>query len=557
MWWQNLTDRNRRRIIVASVLGFLLIGCCVALHNLDAPWEGTAAKVKKSFDAGNRVRLPTEYYAQVYIWTALAANAIILTVLLLSSPFWSRWLPQREKVPASIAVMPSRRGWILLGIGLLVGLSVRLPMMERHLLFDEQDNMRRSFHGYVDITGNGEKWVGASWLHTFHENRIGNNPPLFGVLARACVDTWRGITGGAEDTFNLWALRFPSLLAGLLTMFVMWRFLNQAGMPVAAPIAVFFFAIHPLAVDYSTQARGYGVMMLAATLMIAFGWHATRTNHWKMWVGYGLSELAMLWAYPGSIYLALTVNIALGIYFILRWVKQNNRSSLTRFILTNIFSAMLFLPVMLPAGVQAKAFLDSKFAKVDLRSEWVFTSWNAHVVGNNLPDPAWWNATEDGKRDLPGYITGAFIREHSMVAVFSLLIMPICLALGLLRLRKGDRIGYLIAVAGFASPVLGFLHHKYITGLWLYHWYFIFVLPVVCLTVAIGLGSQEKRRIAMAVAFLILFAIAVETPRPAIPGSVHKAQPDVTEISRPGYLFKITKEGRMTREVAVETDPQP
>lgn len=550
LWYRELSELNRRRLIAATVLGLLLAAACLILNNSDAPWEGDAQKYKESFDKGNRIRLPTEYFVQVYSWSALAVNTGILAALLLSSPLWVGWLS--TGTPCANA-SPSRRGWLILGIGLLVGLSVRLPMMERSLLFDEQDNLRRSFHGYVDISKKGEKWIGASWQDTFFENRQGNNPPLYGVLARACVDTWRAVTGGEKDTFNLWMLRLPSLLAGLLTMFVIWRFLQSLGMPVAAAIATFLFALHPLAADYNTQARGYGLMLLFAVLSVHFVWHAIRSGSLKMWIAFALSQACMIWSYPGSLYLPLALNSALGVYFLLRWWRNSDRTGITKYVLANVLSLMLILQAMLPVLVQTKIYLDKKFAKSPLRIEWAFMAWHTSFAGRHVPEVSWWNSHPDGERDLAAYIKEDYLKEKKLLGLITLILSPALVILGVRRLRKKDGIASLLITAALISPILTFIHHKFITGLWVYYWYIIFVLPFLCMAIAIGLASIRIRKfpaatVVIAAVFLTLFAIAVESPKPTIPGSVYKSRPEVDIIKRPGYLFRITKEGRMTRE---------
>ena len=555
-WFQNLSALNRRRVIVASVLGLLLIASCVILNNTGSPTEGDALKYKKSYDAGNRKRLPTEYFAQVYLWKACAINAGILGTLLLTSPLWVGWLSQRKEKPEpkKTSARPSKRGWIILGIGLLIGLSMRLPLMERQLLFDEQDNLRRSFHGYVDIKKDGEHWIGASWQDTFFENRQGNNPPLFGVLSRAFVDTWRAITGGAKDTFNLWIMRLPSLLAGMLAIFVVWRFIHRLGMPVAAGIVVFFFALHPLAIDYSTQARGYGLVMLFASLSLLCGYRAVTEGTWKMWIAYALSQTAMMWSYPGSLYLPLAMNALLGIYFLTRWFKKGDRAGTTKFALANVLSLMLLLQVMLPVLVQAQRFLTEKFAKGEHHLEWGLMMWNGCTVGCNIPGPAWWNSALPGKRDFPKFFFEDYLGGMPLLADFALIIIPALVVTGLFLLRRENKIALLLLGAGLISPFLSVLHHKYITHLWIYHWYVIFVLPFIFIAVSIALSSIKiKHRYSPVIAasvFLVLFVIAVKTPLPALPGTIYKSRPELSEINRPGYVYKITKEGRMTREKA-------
>ncbi len=555
--FRGLSPLNRRRVLVAAVLGLFLVAACVILNNAAQPWDGRAPQYLEDFENGRRKRLPTDYFAQVYLWKAGALNAGLLAAMLVTSPLWVGWLSGDGGTgkPGKIQSMrPTRWAWCSFGFAMVAGLALRLPMMERPLLFDEQDNLRRSIHGYVDVTVEGEKWVGLGWRDTFFENRQANNPALYGAVARASMDFWRALSGGAPDSFNLWMMRLPSLLSGVLLMGVIWRFLYSIGFPVAAAVAVFLVALHPMAIDYHSQARGYGFVMLFATLAAIFAYRGIRVPGWRPWIGYGLSQVAMLWSYQGAVYFALAMNGLLGAYFLVGLIRRGDRAPFVRFGLVTICSAMLFLQVMLPVVVQAKDFLENKFARSELNAEWAFTIVSAYGSGHALPEVDWWHAGDPSERDIGAYVTERFLPEHPLGAVLAFVVFPLLTACGGVFLSRENPRALLVIGAGLLAPLLAFLHQRLFAGLWLHHWYLIYMLPFLCILTAIGLAALAGRRRAVAIggapAFILFFGLAVETPLPVWPGVGYRANPEVIEIGRPGYLYRITKGGRMTREVA-------
>ncbi len=551
-----LSALNRKRILVAAVLAFLVILGCVVLRNVPKPWEGRAPKYLEAVREGHRKGLPTEYFAQVYLWKAGVVNVGLLGFLLVTSPVWVRWLDGAESERVGRRVEGGRvsgRSWLAFGLAMTVFLALRLPMMERPLLFDEQDNLRRSFHGYVDVTEGGETWVGVSWLDTFFENRYGNNPALYGVAARLSMDSWRAMTGGAPDTFSLWMMRLPSLLSGVLLMLLVWRFIHSLGSPAAAVIAVFLIGLHPLAIDYHTQARGYGFVMLFATLASACAYQAVQQHGWRPWIGYGASQVAMLWSNEGSVYFALALNSLLGAHLVVaRWRRGDEGASLARFALVTLVSGMLFLQVMLPVMVQAKTYLESRFERSHLDASWAFTIVSGYGSGHSLPPADWWHGSDPAERDIAAFFTQHYLPEHPLGAALALGFLPLLVGTAVVRLARRDHMALLVLGAGLVAPVLAFLHQRLFAGLWLYYWYLIYLLPFLCILAALGLATIGSGRRAVApagiVAFLVFFALAVETPWPMPPGAQYRASPDVVEIERPGYLYRVAKAGRMTRK---------
>ncbi len=548
-----------------GTLALLLIASCVILHNIESPSEGAAPIYERSLEQGNRKYLPRAYYAQVYEWKALALNATLFGLLLASAWWWVSWVFREKAEPKpvrSIGVRPTRVHWSLLALGLAFALAIRIPMMNRPILFDEQDNLRKSIHGYVDIKSDGTRvWRGATWSDTFFENRRANSPVLFGILARGCIDIWRAFSGAEKEYFNIVALRLPSLVAGVVAMFLLWRLLLYMGFPIAAVLSVFLMAVHPMAVEYHLQARGYGVMLCFATLAALSAYLGIRSPRWRWWILYGFSQFAMLYAYPGALYFAISTNGLLGLFFIARWLNDrrnpNSWAALVRFILVNVFSAMLYLQVMLPSIVQAQSYLDRKFAKSELRPEWTFSVWSIYTSGAWLPPlETWWMAIPEEERFIMDFVRDEYLPEKTGLAALSFLVVPVVLGVGFWRLKKKDRVALLLMVAGLLAPFLAYLHSRLFTGLWIYQWYIIYLLPSLVSVLAIGatsLGGGKRAWIRSSLGAVTFFGLFVVLGEPRLP-TFRKAEiPDHTDIQRTNHRYRIYKEGLMERVY----DPPP
>ena len=128
-----------------------------------------------------------------------------------------------------------------------------------------------------------------------------NKPPLF-FLVEFLV---------ARFSLAEWALRFPSLLAGTATVWVMWRLARAAfGNARAALLAAVFLAVSPLHILLSQEARAYALALLFSLLGICalfeqmnsprigrvfwIGlWHALAC--WTLYFGLGLAIQEILW----------------------------------------------------------------------------------------------------------------------------------------------------------------------------------------------------------------------------------------------------------------------
>ncbi len=155
----------------------------------------------------------------------------------------------------------------LLGLGLLLGvaLAARLPGIGQSLWFDEVTYA--TDHKIHDL----ERLV--------YFLRHSLSAPLYTVL----MFGYRRVFGEAE-----WVLRLPSLVAGVLSVFLTYRLARSFSSAACAGSAAALLALSPPAIWYSREAvpHSLAVCLLLAALVLWTRRSEERSRWW--WAGYGL-----------------------------------------------------------------------------------------------------------------------------------------------------------------------------------------------------------------------------------------------------------------------------
>ena len=147
----------------------------------------------------------------------------------------------------------------------LAACAVRVPLALQSLWYDEI----ASYLGY------GIRGTGFALTRMYTQA----NHVLQTVLSAWCVDA----LGPTE-----WAMRLPCFLAGLATIPAAWMLGNEAGGPRLGRAAAVAAALMPIAALEATEARGYALMALFATLCNALFLRGLRTRGTGTWVLYAL-----------------------------------------------------------------------------------------------------------------------------------------------------------------------------------------------------------------------------------------------------------------------------
>ena len=257
---------------------------------------------RTSFAAGHASEI--QETVQVGLWCGFCGDAVLIGLMLATSPWWMRWsglgeaaavlraMPADDRKSAARSASGRTRRLVWLGVGLGVAFILRSAHMDAPITHDEQDTVRRDILGFVqaDEQGRPQHRV-LPWSSTFWEDGGANNPFLFSIVARVSLRLWQAVTGAEPWQLNRVVLRLFALVPGLVSLAALWWWLGAVGLPRAGNFALVFGAIHPMHIQYSTEARGYALVMMFTVLAVAFGWRALRGGRWRDWFGVGGSLL--------------------------------------------------------------------------------------------------------------------------------------------------------------------------------------------------------------------------------------------------------------------------
>jgi hypothetical protein len=194
-----------------------------------------------------------------------------------------------------------------------VGATVRLVVLQESLFADELST-------YWIVSEHGLGGV-ISTVHTDAEI----TPPLYFVLA------W--LTTRLDLTAEM--LRAPSFLAGITAIPLTYLFGLRTVGRAAGVVASAITALGPFMIYYSTEARGYElviVLVMLSTLALLAGVEDGRA---RWWVAYAVASCA-------AVYTHYTAVFALGAQLL--WVVWAHPEARRAALLANIGAAVAFLP---------------------------------------------------------------------------------------------------------------------------------------------------------------------------------------------------------------------
>ena len=200
------------------------------------------------------------------------------------------------------------------------------------------------------------------WTDTLWFCMRANNHILYSVLSRTSLAVYNSIHGNGPDRISEWAVRFPALVAGLGGIVVAGLLLRRFGHPVAGLIAACFLAIHPQHIIYSSEARGYSLMMLLLLLTFWMGFAALEgRSRWRHWIGFAVFEILTLLSFTASVYVVALLNAAIVSVLWLRGGAMRDATSrvvLGRWLVVNAIAAGVYATMALPDIVQTLYYLE-------------------------------------------------------------------------------------------------------------------------------------------------------------------------------------------------------
>jgi hypothetical protein len=418
-------------------------------------------------------------FVVTYEWWAAAINFALLILLALSARWWLKparrpaieWLPEQRTPgwfwPLVIAAMALTAFW-------------GAQRISQSLWDDEDSSLHRAVLGQYRRDRSGElklretTWETALWNYWKPANH-----QLQTVLSKACLECWQAVARPIGLQFSETAVRFPCLVAGVLSVGALALLLKRLGFAGAGVIAAFLLSAHPWHVRYAVELRGYIFTLLFGPLMIYCLIQAIDSGRWRWWMGFAASEFALLYAYPGCLYTVVIANACGAVALLLRHSTWDARSQhLTRLLVASTAAGMVYLQLMLPCFPQLLNYLRTERALGEIGPRW-HKNMGAHLLAG-IP----WNNSDTPSAGYQELQWAAEVHPHAFLLLRSAALA--CLVLGALRLGLSRPSGWIaVAVLLLPGPLVYIISRS--KNHYLYEWYLLFTLSGLVGVVSLGL----------------------------------------------------------------------
>jgi len=474
--WGQIGRESRVRIGLGVVLALVL----VVLLSTENPFEaGIGIR-----EAEGRKPKPLDWWAS-YGWPFAVAGAVFLLALLASVPRWlGRSEPSTREPVTSRA--PSRIGVALVLLAMLVAGGLGFSRLSMSFWDDEAYTAGNHIVGRwkIDERDGSYEFDRVKWSNTFFAYFTANNHVGFSILSRLTSRiAWSG--GKPEDRMiPEGAVRAPAFAAGVLSVGALAWLLWRAGFGMAAVLAAWLLALHPWALRYLAEARGYSMAMLLGSVMFACGLGALQRGTWRRWIGLGAAQAALIWTYPICVYLVAVMNLGIAATLLARRGEQDGGEQLSRWLLTSSGSGLFWLTVMGPNLPQLAMYIEhATTAKV-----WLTQSFLKDTAAHLAAGSAWRNGGWPVYPEL-----GAVADLHPVLVWGALAFLLALLAAGAVRLFLAGGNARLLAFALLLPAPLALLQ-LWITNARAYTWYFVIFLPSLIALVGLGATWAAEQR---------------------------------------------------------------
>ncbi len=463
------------------------------------PWV-TAAQIHGKMD--------TLDYVHIYGWIAAATNIVLLGVLAVVCPWWTR-SPQPSTLNSSRDRVGTERDsqrqlstlnsqaprwfWPLVVVPMVMTFFYSLPRMNHGFWDDEELNVRTTLYGKFKLnkkTGEME-FKRFDWLETVYGYSRGpNSHTLFSIASRACEDAWNSIVRPRGFPVVEWPFRVPALVLGVLAVASVAWLLKEFGLPGAGVTAAFLLAIHPWHIRYASEARGYSLLVFLVPVLFVFWRRAMITGRWKWWGAFAATEFSLIYCYPGAVFVLVVLNlITLALIATGRDCAKPRTTQAGRWFCVNVLAAILTLQLMLPLYPQAKQYFDFVSSQGFI-SGW---SWVRNTICFMIGG-APWTKSDEPWAGYPEWLA-RYVENPIPFVVASSLVIALILLGAIHLLRRGWASATFVLVLSVCPPITFVL--AYFKKFLLYENYVIYSLPgvVVCAAAGLNLAASRAQRL--------------------------------------------------------------
>ena len=443
------------RMVARGLLVLVLVACSLQLALGTKPWETDVAERLAAKQLST-----IDNYVAYGLWTGCAFSALTSLVLLATSAWWIR-----ASDPPEIA-LTGRDGtrrqifWGFLILILVIAAVPRLARMGHSFWGDEDWAYRDLIGGRFDTRAEDGslKFKRHPWKVTAFWDKGTNNQYAYTLTARSCHDTWKKLSGAPPEQFKEWPLRAPSLVAGLASIAMGALLLRRMGFSRAGLVFAVLMAIHPWHLRYSSEARGYTMLLFFLLAGIYFLFAALERGRWRDWLLFGVFEFLSLYTWKAAVHPIAALNLAIFVVLVVE--RRREWLQYARWLVTNFGVLILFVPLFAPAipQIQRKLAVSTQ-ARGGMGIDWL----------------------KDVLAQLSGGVDWIYWGAWTMLVVCAAVIL-IVLGIGTLR----GALGWLLLLAPIVGACLAFAHFS-LTGNQLLKWYVFYTLPFFGIFIALGL----------------------------------------------------------------------
>jgi hypothetical protein len=235
------------------------------------------------------------------------------------------------------------------------------PRMTQTLWNDEQVSIGTSIVGetLLDIeTGLPERYKSIGWLDVWFGYKNPSNHVVYSACARALHDIAPPTEAEGGWYFREWTMRIPALVCALAALALLWILVRRELGAAAGWATAFIFAASPWWVRYSTEARGYGMLLGWATLLLLCGRRALRRGDLASWAWVGVAEFLAIYTWPLAAHFVFWVNVGLATHLYSREPTWAQRWAAMRpWLSTGMVALACLLPLCLPLLAQLRVYL--------------------------------------------------------------------------------------------------------------------------------------------------------------------------------------------------------
>jgi hypothetical protein len=266
-------------------------------------WLAFAADKPWRFDLTQAATWNLGKLVGFYSFWAGAFNLGLLGILIWTAPWWAAG-EVYGKSDATPRRSFSALFWLgVIGAMIFVG-SLASQRLDFGLAHDEDLSARRAIVGEYIVTEDGSVLPPElKWRNTFFDYRKPTNHVLYSVLARSVWTAWGLFAPAGDWQIREWVVRLPASLAGIFAVGILALLVAKIGGELAGVTSAWLLALHPWFLRYSSEARGYSLLLLLVPGMLLFWLRATRENLWRWWLGFAACQFLVLWVYPAAIYI--------------------------------------------------------------------------------------------------------------------------------------------------------------------------------------------------------------------------------------------------------------